>query len=263
MANKFLSREDAPITAATWEILDQTMLATAKNYLSGRRILNIEGPYGLGMKAVSLRDPGVESGPIASPVLPLAFMIRDFNIAKRDLAAFERDGIMLDTKAVYTAAIECAKLEDELIYKGTKDTPGLLTAKGGSQVKLSSWAEVGAAADDIIKAVTIMDNAGFYGPYAIALSPARYNLLLRRYPNNNYSELEHIKTIVAEGIVKAPAIESGGLLLATGKQYASIIMGQDMAVGYVGPTSENLEFSITESLTPYVRVPKALCLLKD
>jgi uncharacterized linocin/CFP29 family protein len=263
MTNTFLSREDAPITPAAWEILDQTMLVTAKIYLSGRRILNIEGPYGLGLKAVSLRDPATESAPITSPVLPLAYTIKSFTIAKRDLAAFERDGITLDTKAVYAAAIECARIEDELVYKGTKDVPGLLTAKGSSQVKLSSWADVGTAADDIIKAVTIMDAAGFYGPYALALSPARYNLRLRRYPNNNFSEVEHIKTIVAEGVFKAPAIESGGVLVASGKQYASIIMGQDMAIGYVGPSSESLEFSITESLTPYIRQPKAVCVLKD
>ncbi len=81
MTNTYLSREDAPITPAAWEILDQTMLVTAKNYLSGRRILNIEGPYGLGLKAVSLKDPVVESAPITSPLLPLAYIIKSFTIS--------------------------------------------------------------------------------------------------------------------------------------------------------------------------------------
>jgi uncharacterized linocin/CFP29 family protein len=130
-------------------------------------------------------------------------------------------------------------------------------------VKLSSWDEIGTAAGNIINAITELDSAGYHGPYSLALTPGRYNLLLRRYPNSDGTELEHIRTMVTEGVVKAPVLESGGVLLAAGKQYASIVLGQDLAVGFIGPESERLEFSITESITPYVRQPKALCLLKE
>jgi uncharacterized linocin/CFP29 family protein len=263
MTNKYLSREDAPIEAGTWEILDKIMVEAAKSVLSGRRVLDVEGPYGLGLKAVPLSDPEAESNPVTSQIIPMALIHRNFTIAKRDLAAYERDGVILDTKPVAMAAIESARLEDELVFKGTKDAPGLLTAKGSSQLKLASWGDVGAAADDIIKAITTLDGAGFHGPYCLALAPARYNLLLRRYPNGNLTELEHIKTMAAAGVVKAPVIESGGILLASGRQYASIVLGQDMSAGFIGPVSERLEFSITESLTPYVRQPKALCVLKE
>ncbi len=262
MANKYLSREDAPIEARTWEILDRTMLEAAKSVLSSRRILNIDGPYGLGLKAVPLSDPEMESAPVTSLVMQHALISKSFTVAKRDLAAFERDGMMLDTKPVATAAIECARLEDELVFRGTKDTPGLLTTKGYNQLKLSPWGEVGIAAEDIIKAITALDGSGFHGPYCLALAPNRYNLLLRRYPNGNISELEHVKTMT-EGVSKALVMESGGILLASGRQYASIVLGQDMTVGFIGPVGERLGFSISESLTPFVRQPKAVCLLKD
>jgi uncharacterized linocin/CFP29 family protein len=263
MANKYLSREDAPIEASTWEILDRIMTEAAKSVLSGRRILHIEGPYGLGLKAVPLSDPEMTSAPITSPVMPLALISKSFTFAKRDLAAFEKEGVMLDTKPVATTSIECAKLEDELLYKGTKETAGLMTAKGSNQLKLSSWSEVGTAAEDIIKAVTALDGAGFHGPYCLALAPGRYNLLLRRYLNGNMSEMEHVRTIATEGVIKAAALESGGVLLASGRQYASIVLGQDMSVGFIGPAGERLEFSVSESLVPYVRQPRALCLLKE
>lgn len=263
MVNKYLSREDAPIEAGTWEALDRTMLEAAKNVLAGRRVLNIDGPYGLGLKAIPLSDPEAEPAPVISQMLPLALIQRSFTVAKRDLAAFERDGIMLDTKPVAIAAIECAKLEDELVFKGLKDIPGLLTAKGSNQLKLSPWDEVGTAAEDIIKAVTALDGSGFHGPYCLALAPNRYNLLLRRYPSGNISALEHIKTMATEGVVKAPTLESAGILLAFGRQFASIVLGQDMTIGFIGPTIERLEFSISESLVPFIRQPKAICLLKD
>jgi uncharacterized linocin/CFP29 family protein len=196
-------------------------------------------------------------------VIPLALISQGFTIAKRDVAAFERDGVILDTKPIAITAIECAKIEDEMIFKGTKDISGLLTARGSNNLKLSSWSEIGTAADDLIKAITTLDAAGFHGPYCLALAPGRYNLLLRRYPNGNASELEHVKTIITEGVVKAPVLDSGGILLASGRQYASIVLGQDMALGFIGPVAERLEFSISESLAPYVRQPKAICLLKE
>jgi len=263
MANNYLSREDAPISAATWETLDKTMEAAAKTVLAGRRVLHVDGPYGLGLKAVPLADPPVERAAITSAVLPLALIHRSFMLSKRDMAAFEKDGVMLDTRGVAAAAIDCATLEDTLVFQGTRETAGLISAKGINSVKLGAWGEAGAAADDIIKAITVLDGAGFHGPYVMALAPARYNLLLRRYPQGNTTELEHIKTAVTEGVFKAPALESGGILLTSGRQYASIVLGQDMTVGFIGPEGERLEFNVSESLTPYIRQPKAICLLRE
>lgn len=263
MTNKYLTREAAPIEAGTWGILDGTMIEAAKSVLSGRHILSIDGPYGLGLKSISLSDPEMESATVTGQVIAVALISRSFTVAKRDLAAFEKDGVLLDTRPVAIAAIECAKLEDELIFKGTREAPGLLSSRGANQLKLSNWNEVGTAAGDIIKAITALDGSGFHGPYTLALTPERYNLLLRRYPTGHFSELEHIKTMATEGVIKAPSLESGGVLLASGRQFASIVVGQDMTVGFIGPVGERLEFSVSESLTPFIRVPKAICVLKE
>ncbi|MGA9351059.1 MAG: family 1 encapsulin nanocompartment shell protein [Anaerolineae bacterium] len=263
MTNKYLAREDVPFGPETWKALDAAMIEAAKSVLTGRRLLHIEGPFGLGLKVVPLQDAEVKSGLIASPIIPLSLIQTTFTLGKRDLAAYERDGVSLDTTEVAKAAIECARLEDTLIFNGAPAVPGLLTAEDSSALGLSSWDEVGMAADDMIKAVTTLDDAGFHGPYCLALAPSRYNLLLRRYPQGNVSELEHVKTIVTEGVFKAPILESGGVLLASGRQFASIVLGQDMAIGFIGPAEEKLEFSISESLTPLIRQPRAICVLKE
>jgi uncharacterized linocin/CFP29 family protein len=52
------------------------------------------------------------------------------------------------------------------------------------------------------------------------------------------------------------------VLLASGKQFAEIALGQDMSVGFIGPAEENLEFSISESLVPLIHTPDAICVLK-
>ncbi|MBM4465673.1 MAG: bacteriocin [Chloroflexi bacterium] len=263
MANKYLAREDAPFGSETWEVLDAAMMEAAKSQLVGRRLLHIEGPFGLGLKVVPWRDVEVESGLRVSEFLPVMLIQKTFTLGVRDLASYERDGIALDTSAVREAAIECAWLEDGLIFNGAPPIPGLLTVEEANVLELSPWDEVGTAAEDIIKALTILDGAGFHGPYTLALAPGRYNLLFRRYPRGNYSEMEHVKAMVAEGVFKAPILESGGVLLASGRQFASIVLGQDMTIGFIGPTGDKLEFSISESLAPLIRRPQASCVLKE
>jgi uncharacterized linocin/CFP29 family protein len=121
---------------------------------------------------------------------------------------------------------------------------------------------VGAAADDILKAVTKLDGAGFHGPYTLALAADLYHLLFRRYSQGGFTEMGHLGTVVTEGIVKAPALSAGGVLLASGKQYATILLGQDLMAGFVGPANGAYEFIISESLALRLLVPQAVCVLK-
>jgi uncharacterized linocin/CFP29 family protein len=262
MANKYLAREDAPFEPAVWEVLDATMKEVAKGQLVGRRLLELEGPYGLGLKAVPLPDQESESGLISSPVLPVLYIQKPFTLGTRDIASYERSGLAPDTGPVAEATLACARLEDELVFRGVAGMSGLLAVAGSSKMGLGSWEEVGAAAEDVIQAITQLDSAGFHGPYALALAPARYNLLYRLYRNGKQSELEHMRTIVGEGVFKAPALESGGVLLAAKVHCASIVLGQDMSIGYIGPAGDRQEFTISESLAVRIQQPRAICALE-
>jgi uncharacterized linocin/CFP29 family protein len=262
MPNKYLMRDDAPIEDGVWEALDRTMVHAAQGQLAGRRLLDVQGPYGLGLKAVTLADRlGEQENLIYSPVLPLHLIHRTFTLGARDLAAHEREGVLLDTAPVARVAMEVARAEDRLLFHGAPNTPGLLNLEGSRHVQLSSWDEVGAAAGDIIGAITALDEAGFHGPYALALSPALYNQLFRRYPQAHVLEIDHVRAMVTEGVVKAPVLETGGVLVASGPQFASIVLGQDMTVGFIGPSDHLLEFSVSESLALYAPVPEAVVVL--
>ncbi|MDI6719965.1 MAG: family 1 encapsulin nanocompartment shell protein [Methanomicrobiales archaeon] len=260
--NRYLSRGDAPIDGATWNILDATMVEAAKSILSGRRLLHLEGPFGLGLKAIPMTDRRDQEGLIVSSFVPLPEIHATFALGKRDLAAYERDRLLLDTAPVVQAALDVARREDNLIFHGGGGVTGLLNTQGSSSIQLSRWDTVGDAVDDIIRGVTRLDESGFHGPYALALAPSRFNLLYRRYEQGQMTELEHARTIVTEGIIKAPVLSDGGVLIASGRQYATIVIGQDMAVGFIGPAGENLEFSVSESLAPLVLQPKAICVLE-
>ena len=264
MANKYLAREDAPSGSEVWNALDEAMVEAAKGLLVGRRVLELEGPYGLGLKSVPLKDETTESGLISGKTLPLILIQEGFDLAARDLANFEMQGLTLDRSGVADAALSVAEREDDLIFNGSDEleVPGLMTVEGAKSMELSDWSDVGAAANDLIQAVTTLDEAGFHGPYTLALAPARYNMLFRRYERGNFSEMEHVKTLVTDGVYKAPALEAGGVLLSTGRQYASIVMGQDMTVGFIGPEGDRVAFTISESLVPRLRRPNSICVLE-
>ncbi|MCL5105304.1 MAG: bacteriocin family protein [Armatimonadetes bacterium] len=267
MSDKYLGREESPFGDEIWERLDQVVISAARAQLSARKLLDIEGPYGFGLKSVPLADRVVsDTGArvITADVLTIPLIETMFTLGARDLAAFEQTGFALDTSPVAEAAIAAAAAEDALIFEGHKDLglSGIMTVKGAQSVTLGKWDEIGTAANDVIKAVSALDAAGFHGPYLLALAPGLYNMLYRLYPQGYQVELQHVESIVGSSVIKAPGIKKGGVLLASGKQFASIVIGQDMATGFIGPEDSDYKFKISESLAPRIRVPAAICVLK-
>jgi uncharacterized linocin/CFP29 family protein len=262
MENKYLGREDAPIAVETFNLLDTCMVDVAKSQLTGRKLIDIEGPFGFGTKGIPLGDYELGKGVMASGYLPLTQIKSGFCINRRDLASFEKGTPYLDTKPLVAATLDVARMEDQVIFEGMNGCTGLMNADGTNNLGLSKWDKVGSAADQVISAVTKLDEAGFHGPYCMALAPSLYNLLMRRYPQGEGTELDHISGIVTGGVVKAPALVKGGILMASGTGYASIIIGQDMCIGYLGPSGDTLDFYVTESLALLIREPSAICVLK-
>ncbi len=260
--SKYLHRDDAPWGDKVWEIIDKKTIEAAKSQLSARRILHVIGPYGLGVKALPGREQ--EAGDFhVSTGIPLAKIHRDFSIPVTDIATYEASGLPMDLGVVAQKAIECARLEDTLLLNGSKElgVEGLTNAKGAHSIKLSEWTELGTAAEDVIKAVTTLDDAGFHGPYSLALAPQRYNLLYRKYHQGQMTELDHVRKMASK-VVKAPALSKGGVLLNDGVQYASIALGQDLMTGYVGPVGADYELFMNETIALRLLQPKAVCVLK-
>ncbi len=260
MANKYLLQEDAPVGPEVWQLLNQTMIEVAKANLSARKILPIKGPLGFGVKQISLSDEKLSDGIFLSKTLPLFFIHKTFSLSTRDLASYEKDGVALDLSKFIEVVRECCKVEDKIVFEGINSS-GLLSMPGTLSCQMSEWKKVGQAVEDLIKAINALDEAGFYGPYIVALPPNRYNLLFRRYESGNQTEYEHIKTFV-KSIVKAPNLRNEAIVFSDSPSYASLIIGQDMSIGFIGPKDELLEFSISESLALLVNVPSAFCIMR-
>jgi uncharacterized linocin/CFP29 family protein len=195
---------------------------------------------------------------------PVAYTAVEFELPLREIASFQEMGLPMTLRPAANAAIALARTEDDLIFNGSRETgvDGLLTVKGSQSVEGFDWNTIGDAANTIIAAITKLDGAGLHGPYTLALAPGLYNLLLRRYPQGEMTELQHLSVMVTSGIVKSPAIASGGVLMAYGKEFASIVLGQDIMTGFIGPESTGFRFVISESVFLRIVFPEAICVLR-
>jgi hypothetical protein len=75
----------------------------------------------------------------------------------------------------------------------------LLTAKGSKPVEAVIVAEVGMAAEDIIKAVSTLDGAGFSRALLCGAGAGPYQSPAYALPFRQFSELEHVKTMATAG----------------------------------------------------------------
>jgi len=270
MFEQYLQRGDAPFGDKVWEQIDNAVVEAARSQLSGRRLLRTIGPYGPGVKALPFRDSPIRGATVegvtveSSCVVPVMMTHSEFSLYVRDIAVFEQSGMPLDLDAPIQAALASARQEEQLVYNGfpALNTVGLLNTPGTRSIKLRPWNAVGDAVEDVIAAVTELDAGGFTGPYALALTPRSYNHLFRRYEYGEMTELDHIRRIVTDDIVKAPAMPGGGVLVDTSGPYANIVLGQDLMTSFVGPAAGRYEFTIVESVALWVRVPGAVCVLK-
>jgi uncharacterized linocin/CFP29 family protein len=91
--------------------IEQAAIAAARDILTGRIIIDVEGPYGLGLTTVEVgnddlcRQPAPsEASAVVSRALSVPMIYRRFSLSKRRIAAFEDTGQPLHLKVAEDAA---------------------------------------------------------------------------------------------------------------------------------------------------------------
>jgi len=254
------------ITPELMKRIEEAAVSAAKEILSGRRIIDVEGPYGVGLTTVEVgnddlcREPAPnEASAVVSRALSVPMIYRRFAISKRRIVASQEMGQPLNLKVAEDAAQAVAEREEEFIYYGQSDfhLGGLLTVEGRSTLAAGNWSNVDEVLNDVIAAVNVLDSKGYRGPYGLALAPELYNNLFRRYAGSDLLQIEHLKRLCTRGIVKA-AID-GCVLVA--RDVGSIVLGQDMHVDYLASDAAHENFAVSESLVLKIDAPDAICTI--
>lgn len=262
----YLNREKATFSSEIWDRIDAAVVGAASDILTGRRFLEVEGPYGVGLTSIEVGEEGYcrqpapdEAGAVLSRAVALPMLRKSFGLSVRRIDGHESMGQPLDLRAAEDAAEAVARREEEFIYYGQPDfgLEGLLTAKGRNEVDCRDWSKVEEALEDVLAAVNQLDEKGFHGPYALALSATWYNLLFRRYEGTDMLQLEHLKRLCELGVFKA-SIEGAVLVDA---RVGRIVVGQDMMTGYSMNDGIHHQMFVSESLVLMVEEPTAICTL--
>jgi uncharacterized linocin/CFP29 family protein len=261
-----LNRRLAPFSDAIWQAIDEAAVKAARDRLTGRRFLDLEGPFGAGLTAIEVgnddycRQPGPEeAGAVMGRTIPVPMLRRGFRLSIRRVAAHLEQGLPLDLSPAQDAAEAVAHREEELIYRGQQDfgLAGLLTIEDRLRFAGGGWSQIDRALQDTLAAVTLLDEAGFRGPYALVLAPPLYNTLFRLYPGSDVLQLEHLRRLCQAGIFKAD-IEGG---VVVDPRVGALILGQDFRTGYVSQDGVHHQLYVSESIVLRIDEPKAVCTI--
>jgi uncharacterized linocin/CFP29 family protein len=273
----YLQRGQAPLGTDEWAALDQTVTRTAQSVLVGRRFISLVGPFGPGIEALpndilSGGSQGVvdllgnqegESLRIERRrFLALPLLYKDFWVHWRDLEASRQLGVPLDVGKAAAAAAATAQAEDRLVFDGepSLDLPGLRTTDGRQTLPMSDWGSMGRAFGDVVEGVRVLTQAGFTGPYALAVSPRLYADLNRIFDESGVLELEQVEKLARRGVYPTAVLpEPSALLVDSGAQNMDLAVGLDLSTAYVESSNLNHLFRVVESLVLRIRRPGAVC----
>ncbi len=272
----YLLRDDAPFSEGDWNKIDQLVVKVASQQLVGRRIISLFGPLGAGVQSINLDTVNYSgSGEMdlfgdseaceivahSRRYAAIPMIYKDLIISWRDVETSRQLGLPLDLSPVAAAAAACAKKEDYLIFNGSEEFsyPGLLTVEGREVIKKQDWSQGENPFNDVAKGIEALIAKGVYGPYALVASPKLYVQLQRIQDGTGVLELSRVKELVDGKIYQSPAIpENKAVLVAIGPHNMDLVVGQDMATGYIGPEQLNHKMRILETIALRIKRPEAV-----
>lgn len=276
----FLLRDDAPFAPEQWKKIDELVVQTAKQVLTGRKFIHVYGPLGAGIQSINVDDFGSvgqgevdfwgenEDTPIKATgrkfvEIPLVF--KDFSLSWRDLENSTQYSLPLDLSAAAGAAAICARKEDELIFLGnsTLGYEGLLNAAGANKVKKSDWQEGENSFLDVAKGIALLTGKGFVGKFALAVSPDLYLQMHRTQPNTGLLEIERVRQLLNGHLYQTPVLDGNkAVLVCAEPQNLDLVIGQDMITGYLGSEKLNHSLRVLETILLRIKRKDAIVIFE-
>lgn len=267
----WMDRDAAPFGQEVWDQIDAVARSAADEVRAGRRVVEVIGPLGFAARAGVAEDEPVAGDDAASRahvhvprVQALPVLHRSFGLGARSVAARESLREPLVLFQVAEAARQIARAEDRLVFEGNAaaGVRGLIGHEGAIELAAGDWSDPARAADDLFAALARLDDAGRHGPYAVAVSPARFYQLLRPYPGTSLTPHAQLLPAFAGGIVKAPALADAAVVALRSASGPHVVIGQDLAAAYDGREGIFHLISLVESVTLLPGAPASVAVVR-
>lgn len=248
-----LHRELAPISDAAWTQIEEEVTRTFKRHLAGRRVVDVRGPAGMGLSAVStghLRDiatPGDGVHARQREVKALVELRVPFELERQQIDDVERGANDSDWEPAKIAARRLAFAEDGAIFAGYKAAGIVGIAEGTSNPGKTLPGDVRQYPQAIAEALSQLRMVGVNGPYSVLLGADAYTALAET-SDYGYPVLDHVKRLVEDKIIWAPGIPGAVVLTTRGGDF-ELHIGQDASIGYLSHTDESVSLYLQETFT--------------
>jgi len=260
-----LHRELAPISDAAWADIEEEATRTLKRYLAARRVVDVHGPGGVGLSAIGTGHLKTIAAPDAGiiarqrDVKALVELRVPFELDRQQIDDVERGADDSDWQPVKDAAKKIAYAEDRAIFDGYAAAGIGGIRQGASNPVMTLPADVRQYPDAIARALSHLRLVGVNGPYSVLLGADAYTALVETV-DNGYPVLEHVKKLVNEEIIWAPAL-SGAFVLTTRGGDFDLHIGQDVSIGYLSHTDGVVRLYLQETLTFLLLTAEAVVVL--
>src|SRR5262245_28863965 len=248
-----LHRELAPISDAAWAQIEEETSRTLKRYLAGRRVVDVNSPAGSALSAVgtghlsTIAAPG--DGIIARQrdVKALVELRAPFELNRQMIDDVERGANDSDWQPAKDAARQIAFAEDKAIFDGYPAAGIKGIREGTSNPIVSLPTDVRSYPQAIADALRQLRLVGVNGPYAAVFGADEYTALAET-SDQGYPVLEHVKRLIEDEIIWAPAIHGGFVMTKRGGDFA-LHVGQDVSMGYSSHTDTTVRLYLQETFT--------------
>jgi uncharacterized linocin/CFP29 family protein len=248
-----LHRELAPISDAAWAQIEEETSRTLKRYLAGRRVVDVRGPSGTALSAVGtghqrkINAPGEGILVQQRAAKALVELRVPFEIERQMIDDVERGANDSDWQAAKDAARKLAFAEDRAIFEGYEAAGIVGVRQGTSNPKKRLPADVRKYPETIAQALSQLRLVGVNGPYAVLLGADAYTELAET-SDYGYPVLEHVKRLVEDKIIWAPAIDGAFVITTRGGDF-DLHIGQDASIGYLSHTDAHVRLYLQETFT--------------
>jgi uncharacterized linocin/CFP29 family protein len=248
-----LQRELAPISDAAWAQIEEETSRTLKRYLAGRRVLDVKGPSGGSLSAVGTGHLRTISAPSEGilvrqrEVKALVELRVPFELSRQAIDDVERGANDADWQPAKDAARKIAFAEDAAVFEGYAAAGIQGIRQGTSNPQMALPADVRGYPEAIAQGLSRLRLVGVNGPYCVLLGAEAYTALAET-SDHGYPVLEHVKRLVNDKIMWAPAIAGAFVLTTRGGDF-EIHLGQDVSIGYLKHTETAVHLYLQETFT--------------
>jgi uncharacterized linocin/CFP29 family protein len=159
----------------------------------------------------------------------------------------ERGANDSDWQPAKDAARQIAFAEDRAIFEGYEAAAIEGIRQGTSNPIMTLPADVRDYPDAIAQALSQLRLVGVNGPYAALFGADAYTALAET-SDHGYPVLEHVKRLINDEIIWAPAIAGGFVLTTRGGDF-DLHIGQDVSIGYLSHADAAVRLYLQETLT--------------